>query len=316
MYNIFSIEPLSIQQIKNIESHTSCKVIILQRDFYVSCELMPNIEVLIARDRDNIEKIVEVCPNLKLLFIVSTGVEKIPFKILQDRGVLVANTGGINNEIMSEYVLGYILADSVRIEENLKNQALHHWKKYQCVDSLNGRTILIVGAGRVGMSIAQKTKCFGMTNIGVKRQVQTLPYFDEMDSLDNLYNILPKADYVVCCLPLTQYTNKIIDDKAFSCMKASAMFINISRGACVNEHDLINALNQNKIRKAVLDVFYTEPLSTDNSLWDTPNLLISPHSSGRLENFMDEAINYFISNYNAFVNGLELPNKVDLINGY
>ena len=79
---------------------------------------------------------------------------------------------------------------------------------------------------------------------------------------------------------------------------------------------LWNALNQKKIRKAVLDVFDTEPLFPDDSLWDTPNLLISPHSSGRLEKFLDEAMDYFIRNYNALVNGIELPNKVDLNNGY
>jgi len=313
---VFSIEPLSPEQIQQIEFHTNGIVTILSRDFWSFWELMPQIEVLIARDRDAISQIVNVCPNLKFLFIVSTGVERLPFEQLRERRILVANTGGVNSEIMSNYVMAYILADSARIEENLRNQSIHHWKRYQCVDGLLDKTILIAGAGRVGTLIAKKAECFGMRSIGIKRDVMPVAHFQKVTSLESMCDMLPMADYVVCCLPLTPKTRKIFDVVAFEKMKSSSMFINVSRGACVNEHDLMDALKKSKIRRAVLDVFGNEPLTPDSPLWDIPNLWLSPHSSGRLENFMDEAIQYFVENYLAYKNQKELPNRVDLVNGY
>lgn len=316
MREIYSIEPLSESQIRLIQESTGDAVTILPRNLDVNLDVFSKAEVLIARDRDEISKILNICPNLRFLFIVSTGVEKLPFNELYERDILVANTGGVNSEIMSEYALAYILADSARVKENLTNQKLHHWKKYQCVDSLVGKTVLIVGSGRVGSLIAQKTRCFGMKNFGIKRKVEELPFFEKVVGLDNLYDMLPIADYVICSLPLTSMTKNIFNIDAFKKMKSTAMFINISRGGCVDINGLTESLTKNKIRKAVLDVFDKEPLTTDSPLWDVPNLLITPHSSGRLENFMEEAMKCFVNNYTSYKSKKELPNKVDLINGY
>lgn len=313
---IFSIEPLSDSQIRMIKENTGDAITILPRNMDVNLDVFSKVEVLIARDRDDMSKVLKLCPNLRFLFIVSTGVEKLPFSELYERDILVANTGGVNSEIMSEYALAYILADSARVTENSTNQKLHYWKKYQCVDSLVGKTILIVGAGSVGASIAQKTKCFGMINIGIKRAVENLPNFERVESLDNLHEMLPIADYVVCCLPLTTKTRNVFNIGAFEKMKSTATFINISRGGCVDIDDLSKALKTGMIKNAVLDVFDKEPLTADNPLWDVPNLLITPHSSGRLENFIDEALKCFVNNYLSYKSKNELPNKVDLINGY
>lgn len=313
---IFSIEPLLDSQIRMLKEITGDVITILPRNSDVNLDVFPKVEVLIARDRDDISKVLSLCPNLRFLFIVSTGVEKLPFNALYERGILVANTGGVNSEIMSEYVMAYILAESARVTENLTNQKQYHWKKYQCVDSLVGKTVLIVGAGRVGALIAQKTKCFGMINIGIKRAVEHLPDFERVERLDHLYEMLSVSDYVICCLPLTAKTNKIFNIKAFEKMKSTATFINISRGGCVDIDDLIQALKTGMIKNAVLDVFDKEPLASDSPLWDVPNLLITPHSSGRLENFMDEALKCFVNNYKSYKSNNELPNKVDLINGY
>ena len=155
-----------------------------------------------------------------------------------------------------------------------------------------------------------------MKNFGIKRKVEELPFFEKVVGLDNLYDMLPIADYVICSLPLTSMTKNIFNIDAFKKMKSTAMFINISRGGCVDINGLTESLTKNKIRKAVLDVFDKEPLTTDSPLWDVPNLLITPHSSGRLENFMEEAMKCFVNNYTSYKSKKELPNKVDLINGY
>lgn len=311
---IHSIEPLSQSLIEKIKVKTSYDVQILNRESILSG--YNDIVVLICRDRDNISGIIDCCPNLKFIFIVSTGVEKLPFQKLIDHNILVCNTGGVNANIMSEYVMGYILAFSVRTFENFINQKKHYWKKFQCVESLNGKTVLIVGAGRTGQLIAQKAKIFGMRVIGIKKHISNLTNFDRIDVLDNIDDYLPYSDYIVCTIPVTKETKYLFNYEKFNKMQPTSIFINISRGLIINQEDLVKCLNENKIGGAILDVFESEPLPQEDSLWEIPNCFITPHSSGRLTNFMDEAINIFIDNINAYSKGLDLPNKVNLHEGY
>lgn len=317
MRTIHSIEALMPHLLSKIHHETNSRVRLINRADFLNCtDEHPTVEVLICRDRDNVASIVDVCPNLKMIFIVSTGVERLPFKKLIERKIQVCNTGGINSDIMSQYAMGYILSQSVRVCENLKNQEQHYWKKFQCVDSLAGQNLLIVGAGRTGQLLAAKADAFGMCCTGIKRAVKSLPYFKEVATLDKLNEFLPNADYVVCTIPLTSATTNLFDYFRFCNMKPTATFINISRGRIVVTADLVRALREGKLKSAILDVYEQEPLGQDDELWDIPNLYLSPHSSGRLENFMDGAIHYFISNYNAYLSGKPIPNIINLHDGY
>ena len=314
---IHTIEPLKPHLLALIHEKTGSSVISLDRQAFINFrEEYSKVEVMICRDRDDVSSIIDFCPNLKMLFIVSTGVEKLPFDKLQNSNILVSNTGGVNCGIMSQYAMGYILSQSVRVCENLINQKNHHWKKYQCVDSLEGKNLLIVGAGRTGQLIAAKAVSFGINCIGIKNHISELANFIEITTLDNLDKYLSWADFVVCTIPLTPATTNLFNYDRFCRMKSTATFINISRGKHVVTLDLIRALKEEKIKSAILDVFEEEPLPPKSELWDLPNLFISPHSSGRLENFMDEAIRCFINNYNAFQKGEPLPNTVNLTDGY
>lgn len=317
MTKIHTIEPLDISQKEYLANVTRSEVVQLNRcDFLSNEEECQQIEILICRDRDNVQEIIEVCPMLKMVFIVSTGVEKLPFSKLKEKGIVVCNTGGINAPIMSEYAMGAILQHSTRFRENILNQTQHYWKKFQCVDSLSEKKLLIVGAGRTGQLIARKAKTFDMNVFGVKKHRGNVPFFDKIVDLDGIDEYLPEADYIVCTIPLTPETYHFFNYSKFEKMKKSAVFINISRGNICVEQDLIQALCKEELAYAVLDVFEKEPLQSDNALWDCPNVVISPHSSGRLVNFMSEAIKYAAKNINAFCQGEKLPNKVDLENGY
>lgn len=316
---IHSIEPLEQYCIDRISNETKADVVLLNRDTFpknLSENELTNIKVLICRDRDKISNIIDTCINLKFIFIVSTGVEKLPFEKLIQRNIRVANTGGVNADIMSEYVIGYILSQSVRICENLINQTKHYWKKYQCVDSLSGKNLLIVGAGRTGQLIAEKAKVFKMNIIGVKKHITEVINFDKIISLNNIDDYLRWADYIVCTIPLTPETEYLFDYNKFSKMSKECCFINISRGKLIKQNDLIDTLKKGNIKSAILDVYETEPVSPGSELWDIPNLYMTPHSSGRLENFLDSAINYFIKNMNAYNNNQRMPNELNLENGY
>lgn len=318
MRRIYTLEPLNSNIIEEITNITGDEIVIIDRQsFPLKSEMHASIEYLIARDRDAISDIIDVCPNLKFLFIVSTGVEKLPFSKLADHDVTVCNTSGINSTIMSEYVMGYILAQSVRIRENLENQQKHFWKRFQCVDSLSDKTLLVIGAGRTGQKIAEKAKVFGMRTLGIKNHISKVPNFDEVSNLDSLNKYLQDSDYVVCTIPLTPQTEGLFDYHKFSQMKPTATFINVSRGRIINQNDIKKALKNGLLSAAVLDVYETEPIASNDELWETPNLIMTPHSSGRLENFMETAMShFFIPNYKTFINGKVPPNKVNLRNGY
>lgn len=310
---IYSLEPLSDQAITELVEGLNCNIEIISRD---AIEYNPTVHILICRDRDNWSIILSSFPNLRFIFIVSVGVEKLPFKELINRDIVVANPGGINAGIMSEYVMATVLAHSTRIIENVDNQRLHIWKKFQCVDSLSDKTILIIGAGRTGRLIAQKSKAFNMKVIGIKKHITKEENFDSVFGMDSLDTSLSKADYVVCTIPLTNETINLFDYSRFSKMKNTGYFINISRGGLIVQDDLVQALKNGIIGGAALDVFKVEPIDPECDLWDVHGLFVTPHSSGRLENFIDKTIPYIVRNIKSYMKNEPLPNKVNLEDGY
>lgn len=275
-----------------------------------------NPDVLICRNRDNIEQFVHDCSNLKFVFIVEVGLEKLPFQELIKHSVRVANTSGISANIMSNYTLACILHHAANLEEDIANKQNHYWKKYQCTDSLSDKTLLVVGAGRTGTEIARKAKAFGMRTFGIVNHKRAVDYIDEVGTVEDLNQYLEISDYVVCTIPLTPQTRYLFNKDRFRSMKRDAVFINISRGAIVNEEDLSYAVDKGLFAKAYLDVFETEPLPANHAFWVHPNIIVTPHQSGRLENHLEKAIDLFFPNYAAFQNGAMMPNEVNLKQGY
>lgn len=315
---IYSLEPLSASQQSLIYDRLGCTVVILPRDVDLFCKSVEcqNVEVLICRDRDDIDSVLNYCPRLKFLYVVSVGVEKLPFGKLMGRGVVVCNAKGVNAEIMAQYAMAYILADATRLHENSRNQVMHRWKKFQCVDPLKGKKLLIVGAGTVGQLIFKRAVVFGVDCVGVKRRSACFDDRMGIISLDAVSGVIGSSDYIVNLLPLTPDTRKFFNLSIFRQMKKSAVFINISRAGVVDTDDLVISLSEGIIASAVLDVFDSEPLDADSDLWNVPNLIITPHSSGRLENYIDASMKCFCDNYEAYLQRGTCPNKVDLDAGY
>ncbi|MBQ9232117.1 MAG: D-2-hydroxyacid dehydrogenase [Prevotella sp.] len=313
---VVSIEPLNETITGHLKkSGIDIKVIGRPSDMMESLEnLQP--EVLVCRDRDNIATIVERCPSIKMLFTVEVGVEEMPFEKLIEKGIRLANTSGISADIMSNYAMSCILCSASRLKESICNQQKAYWKKYQCTDSLTGKTLLIVGAGRTGSMIAKKARNFGLRIIGVQRTSRKCGLFDQIGTLNNLPEFLGQSDYIVCTIPLTPATQYLFSAYLFGKMKEDAVFINISRGGILNESDLISALNNGRIKEAYLDVFSVEPLPVNHAFWSHPDIIVTPHQSGRLENYMEKAMDIFICNYHAYIEGVTMPNEVNLQQGY
>jgi phosphoglycerate dehydrogenase-like enzyme len=189
-----------------------------------------------------------------------------------------------------------------RLPEARDNQARHVWRGMisdldQREDELTGKTLLIIGLGRIGGRLAGLAKAFGMTVSGVRRDPDAgANGADSVHRFDRLPQLLPKADFVALTCPLTAETQNIIDAEALARMKPSAVLVNAARGRCVDEAALIAALQRGGINGAALDVTVEEPLAPASPLWDMPNVFITPHTAGETRHYEKNVVDILIEN--------------------
>ena len=255
--------------------------------------------------------------KLKWIQAFSAGVEKILTPEVVRSDVLVTNVSGIHTTPIAEHVLGFMLIFTRRFYETFKNQQQKIWKKNPNVTEIKGKTVLVVGLGNIGTEVAKLANFLGAKVIAVKQNTKDKPDFiSKVYSPSQLEKVLPKADFVVLCLPLTPQTKHLFNLKKFKAMKKSGIIINIGRGPLIKEKDLIKALEQKIIAGAGLDVTEEEPLPKESKLWNMENVVITPHHSGWSEKYMDRAIDLFCLNLKAYLKNKPLPTLVDKLRGY
>jgi len=172
--------------------------------------------------------------------------------------------------------------------------------------------LLLLGVGSIGKRVAHLANAFGMRTVGLRRErKQADAALERCVSREELFDVLPDADIVVDCLPLTPETCHMIDGAAFQAMKNTAIFVNIGRGGTVDQEALIEALQKGEIAAAGLDVFETEPLPQGSPLWDMENVLITGHYAGLSISLFQRSIDVFIDNLSRFLSGEPLRNAVD-----
>jgi phosphoglycerate dehydrogenase-like enzyme len=185
-----------------------------------------------------------------------------------------------------------------------------------CV-SLHGRTMLVVGMGGIGEEIARRAHGFGMRVIATRRSETPAPDFVErVGKPDQLLGMLPDADVVAICVPLTSETENLFDAKAFAAMKKGSYLINIARGRIVNTDALLAALQSGHLAGACLDVTDPEPLPADHPLWKEPNVIITPHMAAAGEVTEQRHRLLRMENIRRFAAGEPLLNVVDKKAGY
>jgi phosphoglycerate dehydrogenase-like enzyme len=252
-------------------------------------------------------------PRLRWVQLGSAGIDHIaPF---DPQRLVVTNASGIHGDVMSEYVIGLLVHLTWNVTRLIDQQRARHWERYE-VPSLTGRTMGIVGAGRVGAAIAARARAFGMRTIGLRRSGEPLDGFERMYTPDSLPALLAESDVVVVALPLTAATRHSIGARELAALRPSAYFINVSRGGIVDEAALIELLERRRIAGAVLDVFDREPLPPESPLWSLPNVLITPHIAGELEGWPIELTRLFCVNLRRWMNDEPLRNVVNPAAGY
>jgi len=251
--------------------------------------------------------------NLRWIQSMSAGVENYTRSKLIPSSVVITKIKGLFGPLMSEYVLGYILAIIQNMKKIFDNQKKRSWEPF-LVDSIRHKTIGIMGLGSVGAYIAYRAHLMEAVVIALEEQEKRLPYVNQEYPVTEIEEFLSKADFVVVALPLTDSTEGIIGEKELQMMKKTAYLINISRGPLIHEGTLLKALKQKTIAGAVLDVFNEEPLPEGHELWSLDNVIITPHLSG--PSIPKDITKIFIENLKRFEEGKKLMGVVDREKGY
>jgi phosphoglycerate dehydrogenase-like enzyme len=251
-------------------------------------------------------------PRPKWIQSMWAGVEPLLDPALR-RDYLLTNARGVFGGLMSEFVFGYLLAHERRIFQRLEAQKNRVWDE-SVTGTLDGKTIGLLGVGSIGAELAITAKFFGMTVHGYTRESEANKHVDKYFHGANLPGFASRLDYLISILPNTTETGKIVNADLLNALPSHALFINIGRGQAVDEAALIEALTQNKIAGAVLDVFEEEPLPTEHPFWTTPNLLMTFHTSG--PSFPRVITKVFVENYLLYIAGKPLKHQVDFEKGY
>lgn len=298
-------------------------------------ERLPNIEFVFTSGVDEIadqdkkdldilfgvgkltEDFLEECPNLKWIAWYATGVEKLPLDYLQRRNIILTNNKGAHEVQMSEFIIGYILADYKNMRTSFKNQINRHYNSRLTGKNLKGQSIMFLGTGSIAQRTAQLAKAFGLRIIGVNTTGKQVDNFDETYNIEEFEQVIGYADIVINTLPQTTKTTHLLSKRHFELMKDTALFINVGRGSVVKNEVIIEVLQNKIIRHAYLDVFENEPLSQDSKFYDIDNISITAHISGNNTEYSDEVTDIFIDNLKSFLNkDGTIENEVDISKGY
>lgn len=273
--------------------------------------------ILITYGEDLTEEIIDSCEQLKWIQIISAGIDKIPFAKLEERGITVANARGIHATPMSEYIFATILQLARKTNEIYLNQLNKKWDRSIRVSEIKGRTLGILGLGAIGSEIARLGKAFGMNVIGMNSDGREVENVDVIYQPSDINELLNNSDYIVVVLPLTKDTYHFIAEEELKSIRNSSYLLNIGRGDVIDEQALIQALENNEIAGAVLDVFSEEPLPASHPFWTLDNCIVTPHLSGRSQMYMERSLEIFKYNMKLFQDGQpQLKNLIDLSKGY
>jgi D-2-hydroxyacid dehydrogenase (NADP+) len=263
-------------------------------------------------------RVIARAPGLKWIQVISAGVDRWIETDVWKSKVLLTGVSGIHATPIGEFVMALMLMFAKNAPLAFKMMQTREWLRYP-VQTLRGKTVGIVGLGHIGKEVARLSKTLGMSVVATRRTTRSAGKTRDIDLLlppARMKELLQMSDFVVLSVPLTPETRHIIGAAELKEMKPNARIINIGRGQLVDEEALIRALEGKQIAGAGLDVTYTEPLPEDSRLWSFDNVIISPHVSGGMEDYLLQATAVFCENLRRYLDGKKLLNVVDRRRGY
>ncbi|UCC39100.1 MAG: 3-phosphoglycerate dehydrogenase [Candidatus Aminicenantes bacterium] len=276
MKKILVADTLNPEALEELESIPNFEVTLkTEMDEDELVKTIPDFHVTVVRGATKVtRRAIESASNLELIIRAGIGLDNIDLEAAREKGIQVANTPAATSISVAEHTFGLMLATVRNHGKANLSMKEHKWeKKVLSGTELFGKTLGIIGAGRIGQEVARRALAFGMTVIAY----DIVDIKSELDikqvSLDEL---LAQSDVISLHLPLTDQTKHMISDQEFEKMKDGIIIINAARGGTVDEGALLRALQSDKVRAAAIDVFEQEP-PDDFSLIDHPNVIATPH---------------------------------------
>lgn len=281
--------------------------------------LMEEADILFDFDHTDVPGMLESARGVRWIQASSAGIGQFVKRHgLDALPALITTAAGVHARPLAEFVFWGILTFVKNYPKARTQQVRRHWERFHN-DDLEGKTLAIVGLGSVGREVARTAVHHGMRVIATKRDGSADPEalgVHKLYATRDLPLALAEADVVVLILPHTRETESLIDARAFDAMKQDAIFINIGRGASVDEGALLQALSSGKLMGAVLDVAAQEPLPPEHPLWTFDNVFIFPHSASTSKNENRRLVDLFLDNLENYSSGQPLKNVFDITRLY
>lgn len=222
---------------------------------------------------------IEKFQNLKYIQATSVGLDRLPLDYIKRNNIALETARGVYSIPMAEWCVSRILDVYKQSEFFFENQKNKNWEKHRGIVELCEKKASIIGAGDIGTETAKRLDAFGVDVMAVDIVKPSASCYSEYFDIADIQKALSISDIVIITLPLTPQTRNLFNAELLDTMKDGSILVNMARGGIIDEKSLIEALENEKLGTAILDVFENEPLDSNSVLWNTKNLLITPHNS-------------------------------------
>lgn len=277
---------------------------------------MPSADVLVVSGLWRNE-LLDLAPRLRYVQSIGAGTDQFPKDSFRARRIRLASAQGVNEVAVAEHAIALILALARQLHLARDHQARRHWRgmigdRAIREDEIGGKTLVIVGLGRIGNRLARLARAFGMRVIGVRRDPALgACAADEVVGQADLSTVLARADVLALTCPLTPETQGLIDAAALAALRPGAVLVNVARGRVVDEPALIAALRSGRLDAAALDCVWEEPMPPNSPLWSFPQVLITPHTAGETRRYEENVLDILLDNLDRLWSGrTDLRNAV------
>ena len=265
-------------------------------------------EIILLNKTPIVEETLAACPSIKLICVLATGYNVVDCEAAKLRGIPVCNVPAYGTAAVAQFTFALLLelchqvglhSESVHNGDWCRSIDFCYWKTPQM--ELAGKTMGIIGFGRIGRAVGQIAKAFGMRVIAYNRShCAEGEAIGEYVDLDTLFR---QSDIISLHCPLTPQTSELINNDSISKMKDGVILLNTARGGLVNENDLFEALTAGKLRGAAVDVVSAEPMVADNPLLNAPNCIITPHMAWAPLESRQRIMDCTVRSIQAFLDG-------------
>jgi phosphoglycerate dehydrogenase-like enzyme len=261
-------------------------------------------------------------PDIRWIQSYSAGVERcVAVPAVRERGILLTNMQRVAGPVMAEHVMAFMLAYARSLQFYIPERMAARWTREPPpptrMITVQGKTVLVVGLGGIGVEVAKRAHALGMRVIATRASGREGPDFVSYVGLpDELLKLAAEADFVVNTAPLTPATSGMFDARFFAAVKPGAFFVNVGRGQSVVQSELVAALRSGRLGGAGLDVTDPEPLRADSPLWQMQNVIITPHVSAQSDVGDEARFAIGIENLRRYVAGEKMLSVVDVAKGY